>query len=103
MTIHLVTLKTTQTIMAEVIVKKIETSAAVVLKNPVQIISQPSREGSVMNFVPFLEYSEEFKTGIVLDSNDILCMTTPVKELLNEYNKLFGSGIQIASSIPSAI
>jgi hypothetical protein len=54
-----------------------------------------------MNFVPFLEYSEEFKTGIVLDINDILCITTPVKELLNEYNKLFGSGIQIASTIPN--
>jgi len=32
--------------------------------------------------------------------SDILCITSPMVELENEYNKLFGSGIQIASSIP---
>jgi hypothetical protein len=101
MSIQLITLKTTQTIMCDIELTKVEASTAALIKNPVQIVSQPSREGSVMNFVPFLEYSEEFKTGIVLDINDILCITTPVKELLNEYNKLFGSGIQIASTIPN--
>jgi hypothetical protein len=31
---------------------------------------------------------------------DILFISTPVRELENQYNQIFGSGIQIASAIP---
>ena len=54
----------------------------------------------MMGFVPFLEYTEEFKTGIEFNKSDILTINSPVRELENEYNRLFGSGIEIASSIP---
>jgi hypothetical protein len=32
--------------------------------------------------------------------SDVLCITSPVVELENQYSKLFGSGIEIASTIP---
>jgi hypothetical protein len=61
---------------------------------------QPTKEGPMMAFSPFLDYCDEFKTGIKLSMTDVLCITTPVRELENQYNSVFGSGITIASSIP---
>jgi hypothetical protein len=72
------------------------------LKEPVQVVAvppkTPSDEGGLA-FSPFLHYSEEFKTGITIYKMDVLSVTTPITELLNQYNTLFGSGIQIASTI----
>lgn len=96
MTIKLITLKTTQTILGKVE----ETSLEYTIKEPVQVIVQPTKEGPMMGFAPFLEFSNEFKQGIRIAKHDILCVTTPVVELQNQYNQVFGAGIQIASSIP---
>jgi hypothetical protein len=54
----------------------------------------------MMAFSPFLDYCQEFKTGIRIHEDDILCITTPMREVENQYNQIFGSGIQIASAIP---
>ena len=97
MTIKLITFKTNQTLIAEVVS---ENEQMVVLKQPVQVIVQPTKEGPMMGFSPFLEFSEEFKTGIGIPKENIQCITTPLIELQNQYNQVFGSGIQIASSIP---
>jgi len=93
----LVTFKTNQTLIGNVIDESKET---ITIKEPVQVIVQPSKEGPMMGFVPFLEFSQEFKTGITFNTSDILCINNPVTELENEYSKIFGSGITIASSIP---
>jgi len=75
----------------------------IMVKRPVQVVSVPPRSatdpGSVA-FSPFLEYADEFKTGFKIHSSDILIISTPVRELENQYNQIFGSGIQIASAIP---
>ena len=97
MAVKLITFKTNQTIIANVVA---ENDERITVKETVQVIVQPSKDGPMMGFSPFLEYAQEFKTGISFDVSDILCITSPVTELENEYNKLFGSGIQIASSIP---
>ncbi len=70
------------------------------IKKPVQVIVQPTKEGPMMGFAPFLDYAEEFVSGIELNKCDVLCVTTPGRELENQYNQVFGSGIQIASAIP---
>ena len=70
------------------------------VKQPVQVVVQPTKEGPMMGFAPFLDYAEEFNTGIELNKSDVLCVTTPSRELENQYNQVFGSGIQIASAIP---
>ena len=70
------------------------------VKQPVQVVVQPTQQGQMMGFAPFLDYAEEFESGIELNKRDVLCVTTPSRELENQYNKVFGSGIQIASAIP---
>lgn len=96
MSIKLITFKTTQTILGKVEDRGTEFH----IKEPVQVIVQPTKEGPMMGFAPFLEYAQEFKEGIVIEKSDVLCLTTPIVELENQYNQVFGSGIQIASSIP---
>jgi hypothetical protein len=96
MTVKLITFKTNQTILAEVLEKENEVMA----KQTVQVVVQPQNGQPMMGFVPFLEFTQEFKTGITFNKLDILSINTPVVELENEYNRLFGSGIEIASSIP---
>jgi len=96
MSIRLVTLKTNHTILADVDFD----DGHYILKEPVQVIMQPTKEGPMMAFSPFLDYCEEFKSGIRIQKEDVLCVTTPMRELENQYNQVFGSGIQIASAIP---
>lgn len=97
MKLQLVTFKTNQTILANV---DCNNENQLILKEPVQVIVSPTQQGPMMGFAPFLEYCEEFNTGIKVSADDVLCITTPSKELQNQYNKVFGSGIQIASAIP---
>lgn len=96
MTLKLITFKTNQTILGD-----LEYSAGeYIVKQPVQVVLQPTKDGPMMGFSPFLEFCEEFKTGIKFSTNDVLIITTPITELSNQYSQIFGSGIQIASSIP---
>lgn len=101
MTIKLVTFKTNHTIMGDV--TESTKDSFITVKQPVQVVSVPPRSandpGSVA-FSPFLEYADEFKTGFKINSSDVLIISTPVRELENQYNQIFGSGIQIASAIP---
>lgn len=94
--IKLITLKTNHTLMGETE----EKVGCFVIKYPVQVVTQPSQQGPMIGFVPFVEYAQEFKTGFTIDVNDILFVSNPVVELENQYNQMFGSGIQIASVIP---
>ena len=98
MTIKLVTFRTNQTLIGEL---DCTSDNEVTIKKPVQVVVQPTKEGPMMGFAPFLEYAEEFATGIKLPMDTVLCITTPVRELENQYNQAFGSGIQIASTIPN--
>lgn len=70
------------------------------IKKPVQVATQFTKDGPMIGFVPFLEFSQEFETGVRISPADILCVSSPVIELENQYNQMFGSGIQIASTIP---
>ena len=96
MKLKLITFKTNHTIIAQVSEEK----TCIKAKQPVQVIVQPTKDGPMMGFAPFLEYAQEFKSGIKFSMSDVLCITTPVRELENQYNQVFGSGIQIASAIP---
>lgn len=96
MNIQLITFKTNQTIVGEVDDTKDE---KIVIKKPVQIYSQMGKAGeSMMGFSPFLEFAEQFTTGLEFSKDDILCTSTPIKEVINQYNKMFGSGIQMATA-----
>lgn len=100
MTVKLITLKTGQTLIAQL---DCTGEKEISLKEPVQVILQNTQQGPMMGFAPFLDYAEEFLTGIKVSMDDVLCLTTPTKELINQYNKVFGSGIQIASALPKNV
>jgi len=96
--LKLLTFKTNQTILGEVT----ETLNSWMVKQPVQVIVQPTKDGPMMGFSPYLEFTQEFKTGIDIPKDVVQTITTPIVELENQYNQVFGSGIQIASVIPKA-
>ena len=100
MSIKLITFKTNHTIMGKV-TDDVEYDF-ITIKEPVQVVSIPpsasNPEGGIA-FSPFIEYCEEFKTGIKISKTDILTVNHPVVDLENQYNRIFGSGIQIASTI----
>jgi hypothetical protein len=101
MTIKLITFKTNHTILAQTDEELANIGLGrFKIKQPVQVVVQPTKEGPMMGFSPFLDYAEEFNLGIEINKSDVLCVTTPSRELENQYNQVFGSGIQIASAIP---
>ena len=71
----------------------------VTIKKAVQLVIGPRTEveaaqGKVgMSFTPFLQYTQEWETGLTFSANDILSVATPITELLNGYNANFGSGL----------
>ena len=95
MKLKLITFKTNHTILGEVTEEKNHLK----IKQPVQVIVQPTKDGPMMAFVPFIEFCEEFKTGVEIKMIDVLTVTSPVVELENQYNSIFGSGIQIAKAL----
>jgi hypothetical protein len=99
--IKLVTFKTNHTILGD-IEEKNDTNV-VIVKKPVQVVSVPpspdNPQGGVA-FSPFVEYASEFLTGFRIKYEDILMINTPIIELENQYNQIFGSGIQIAKNLP---
>ena len=96
MTIQLVTLKTNHTLIGDTDCD----GNTVTIKEPLQVVIQPGKDGtSGVMFVPFVEYAQEFKTGFEISMDDVLMMSTPVKELEDNYRQLF-SRIQIAPTLP---
>lgn len=74
-----------------------------VVKTPVMIMLIPPRtpeEGTSVSFVPFLQFTDEFKTGVTFHRADVLTIAEPVTELRNQYSSIFGSGIVLASGLP---
>lgn len=99
MSIKLITFKTNHTLIGDLT----DSGDSVKLKQPVQVISVPPKsanDSGGIAFAPFLEFAEEFKNGFEIAKSDILVISTPVRELENQYNQVFGSGIEIASTIP---
>lgn len=100
--IKLITFKTNHTIVGKVDVNKEQ--GFVSIKQPVQVIVVPPKSANDQGgiaFSPYLEFAQEFSSGIHISADDILAITTPVVELENQYNQVFGSGIQIAKTIPT--
>jgi hypothetical protein len=98
MTLKLITFKTNQTVLGDV--EQEYAGDLIIIKKPVQVATQVTKDGPMLGFIPYLEYAQEFETGITIYRSDILTINSPVRELENQYNTMFGSGIQIASTIP---
>lgn len=79
----------------EIISKADETSLGWTLSSPAQIIMQQTKEGVGVALAPYMPYS----TGdITMYQHAVTSEADPDVKMENEYNRLFGSGIQIASA-----
>lgn len=65
------------------------------LKKPAQIMVQQTERGMSVGLAPYMPYVEG---DVHLYRNAIASEGDPVEQMQNEYNRLFGSGIQIASA-----
>lgn len=85
--------------------KKDEDGKSVVISKPVQLVMVPNQDpagkpGQVsMAFAPFLQYTEEWEKGVSFMVADMLTVATPARELENNYNTNFGSGLLLPPGI----
>ena len=63
------------------------------LKNPAQIVLQRTETGMGVALAPFMPYAVG---NIKLMKNAISAECIPDQNTINEYNRIFGSGIQVA-------
>ena len=68
-------------------------------ENIASIIMVPGQTGQQvgLGLAPFMPYIEE--TRVQIEDTKVICKGTPTKEMLNNYNRIYGSGIQIASTL----
>ena len=67
------------------------------LRKPCALQMVPSRQNPdqpMMGMFPYAAYTEDHYIDVDIDK--IVWDATPVKELYNQYNSAFGSGIQLA-------
>jgi hypothetical protein len=70
------------------------------LKNVAAVMMVPSNQnaGQIgLGLMPFLPYSED--EVFTFNSNSVIVEFKPNIDLINNYNRIFGAGIQIASHI----
>ena len=75
---------------------------SIVLRKPASIHLVPSQQGNQQSFgvalMPFTPYAEFDK--VTLRKDKIMIEFDATVELQNNYSKMFGSGIQIANTMP---
>ena len=63
------------------------------LDNPANIIVQQTKDGNMgVGIAPYMPYSEG---KVFLYKNAIAAEATPDQRMINEYNRIFGSGIEV--------
>ena len=67
--------------------------STVELKNPAQIVLQRTEGGMGVGIAPYMPYASG---NVHLYKNAIAAECEPDQNLVNEYNRIFGAGIQIA-------
>jgi hypothetical protein len=94
MPIEIVKLITGEEIISETVDKE---DTMLALKKPCVIQLMPSRENPeqpMMGLFPYAVYVEDHIVEV--SKSQVLWRARPVKELYNQYNNVFGTGIQLA-------
>jgi len=63
------------------------------LEKPANIMMQQTAQGVGVGLAPYMPYAEG---KIFLNNSAIAAEASPEQQMKNEYNRIFGSGIQIA-------
>ena len=85
--IKLIRLLNGEELIAEVV---LDTGLKLTVKNPIRIVVMPPKNNSqapTVGFAPWMEFSEE--TEVTLDNSHVLCIMTPIKEFVTQYNSTF--------------
>lgn len=70
------------------------------MKDPCILQMVPSRSDPTKGMMALIPYASHIKnSSIELSPEHIIWEGEPVEELYNQYNSIYGSGIQLASSI----
>lgn len=71
------------------------------LENPASIVMQQTQSGVGVAIAPYMPYAQG---DVVLYATAIAAEATPDSKMENEYNRIFGSGIQVvpASALPKS-
>ena len=77
----------------ELIGKAEVTGLGYTLESPATILMQQTKEGVGLALMPYMPYADG---KVKLFSQSIATEGTPSNNMINEYNRLFGSGIEIA-------
>jgi hypothetical protein len=89
-------------------VGKDEELKTVAISKPVQLVMMPNQNADAkpgqvgMAFAPFLQYTEEWESGVSFSVGDILTVAAPLRELENSYNTSFGSGLLLPPGVVGA-
>ena len=65
------------------------------LGNPVTIVYQKTEKGLGSGLAPYMPFAEG---DVTLFKSSIAAIADPGKDMLNEYNRIFGSGIVVAGA-----
>ena len=91
------TIQIAKLITGEEIIGDFESNGDYVIKKPCALQLVPSRsnpEQPMMALIPYAPYTEDHSVKVA--QSNIIWIAKPVKELYNQYNSAFGSGIQLA-------
>jgi len=91
MTVKVYKLINGEDIMAEVFSS--EMMDPVELKNPAQIVLQRTETGMGVALAPFMPFADG---NVKIHKHAVSAECTPDQNMINEYNRIFGSGIQVA-------
>jgi hypothetical protein len=70
------------------------------LKDPAAIVIQQTAKGVGVALAPFMPYAN---SEIQLLRTAIVAESTPNSDMENEYRRIFGSGIEVVSSVPKIV
>lgn len=89
-------IKVFKLINGEELISKVElTEAGYNLKDPAAIVIQQTEKGVGVGLAPYMPYA---LSEITLNATAVVSEASPNLNMENEYNRIFGSGIQIASA-----
>lgn len=75
-----------------------EDDVSIQVENPASIVAQQTADGRGVSvgLAPYLPFSQDKKLNIF--KHAVVAIFTPDKQLSNEYNRIFGSGIVLANA-----
>jgi hypothetical protein len=90
----MIEIKVFKLISGEELIGKVEvTGRGYTIEAPATILMQQTKDGVGLALMPYMPYTEG---KVTLFTQCIATEGEPSKKMINEYNRLFGSGIEIA-------